>query len=107
MSIITGRPAEQWRGTGPQLAFRPARDLPCSHTPAFAELQAAEEIQNGQPETENGEPRLAENVTGQAKNVARQSPAARATTKASHKAHRRVAARGTLKITPKPVQLTW
>jgi hypothetical protein len=43
---ITGRPAEQWRGTSPQMTFRPAPDLPCSQTPAFTELNAAESEEN-------------------------------------------------------------
>jgi hypothetical protein len=113
VSTITGRPAEQWRGTGPQLAFKPAPDLPCSHTPAFAELKAAES-QEDKAESVRGE-------LGTMKKLAMQSFAMRskssssqgastvtikgsnATIKGSRNSHRRLAARGALKITQKPV----
>jgi soluble lytic murein transglycosylase-like protein len=93
VSIITGRPAEQWRAAEAQNTFRPAKDLPCSRTPAFAELQAAQ----GELETDAAPAEAAK------------IPAVRvaaAVVNTSKKARGRVAVRGTLKIRSKPVQLT-
>jgi hypothetical protein len=108
VSTITGRPADQWRGTGPHSGFKPAADLPCSHTPAFAEINA--ETQEDQAESDRAE-------LGATKNLPQPSLAARgksssvrsaslATIKGSKKPPRRLVARGALAITPKTVQLT-
>jgi len=90
VATITGRPAEQWRAADPKFAFRPARDLPCSQTPAFAELQAAQP----QPESEPAPAEVAK--PSAAKTFARSRPAKRG----------RLTLHGTVKIASKPVQLT-
>jgi hypothetical protein len=123
VNIITGRPAEQWRGTGPQMAFRPARDLPCSQTPAFADLRTAESPEEAAESREN----VAESAFAKVplpKNrpvrlfAARGKPASsqsaaivtikgsNVTIKGPPKPQRRLAARGSVKITSKTVQLT-
>jgi hypothetical protein len=92
VATITGRPAEQWRAADPKIAFRPARDLPCSHTPAFAELQAAQP----QPDSEPAPAEVAK--PSPAKTFAARSRAA--------KPGRRLAVHGTVKIASKAMQLT-
>ena len=92
VATITGRPAEQWRGADAKTAFRPARDLPCSQTPAFAELQAAEP----QPESEPAPAQMAKPL--EAKTFAARSRAA--------KPRGRLAVHGTVKIASKAMQLT-
>jgi hypothetical protein len=92
VATITGRPAEQWRAADPKIAFRPARDLPCSQTPAFAELQAAQP----QPESEPAPAEATKPLP--VKTFAARSRLA--------KPRGRVAVRGTVKIAAKAVQLT-
>jgi soluble lytic murein transglycosylase-like protein len=115
VNIITGRPAEQWRGTGAHMAFRPARDLPCSQTPAFAELNA--EIQEAAAESAHAEVPLPKNRPVRLF-ATRGKPASSETAsvvtikgskvsiKGANKPQRRLAARGSIKITSKTVQLT-
>jgi hypothetical protein len=91
VATITGRPAEQWRGMDAKIAFRPARDLPCSQTPAFAELQAAQP----QPESEPAPAEVSKPLT--VKTFAARSRPAKRGRRALH---------GTVKIASKPVQLT-
>ena len=106
---ITGRPAEQWRAASAQTTFRPAPDLPCSRTPAFAELKAAESEENA-AESARAEVPLPKNRPVRlfaARSRPLSSPSASTVTiKGSKALHRRLAARGSVKIRSKPVQLT-
>lgn len=92
VATITGRPAEQWRAAEPTMSFRPARDLPCSRTPAFAELQEAQIEPASEPAPANAAKSVPTRVI-----AARIGPA---------KPRARLAVHGTVKITSKPVQLT-
>jgi Transglycosylase SLT domain len=59
VQIITGRPAESWRGSVQDAAFRLTPQLPCRDLPVFQDLDAAA---SPQPESAEEEPEPVKNI---------------------------------------------